>query len=305
MSLLLYHFNSSIRTIRPTLPWVSFFCYNENTMTFSRAAVFYNVHKPQNYLLAEQACAWLRDKNVEAELITSLENLKQTDVLICMGGDGTILRCARAAAKHNVPIFGVNCGTLGFLAACEKADLTAALNALLKGNSQEQARTMLDIRITFPSGEMQKHTALNDCVLRAEKSRALTIEAHFDKRPIPPYFGDGVLVSTPTGSTAYSLAAGGPIITPGVDVLLVTPICPHTLNQRPLILPQKGSLELHPILKTPLDGSCLSIDGQINLTLPPGSAVTVSISPVKARLLTMPERDFFFMLSRKLSWGSR
>ena len=274
-------------------------------MTFSRIAIFYNAHKPQNYLLAEQACTWLRNKNVQTELITSLDNLEQKDLLICMGGDGTILHCARDTAKYNLPIFGVNCGTLGFLAACEKTDLTTALNELLKGNFQEQARTMLDIQVSFPSGDTQKHTALNDCVLRAEKPRALTIEANFDKRPIPPYFGDGVLVSTPTGSTAYSLAAGGPIITPGVDVLLVTPICPHTLNQRPLILPKDGLLELHPVLKTPLDGSCLSIDGQINLSLPPGSAVAISISPVKARLLTMPERDFFFMLNRKLNWGSR
>lgn len=216
-----------------------------------------------------------------------------------------MLRCAREAAPFSIPLLGINCGTLGFLAACEKTDFKEALTELLEGRFSVQERIMLSVRITPPSGSAQELLGLNDCVISADKSRALTVEADFNGRALPPYFGDGVLVSTPTGSTAYALAAGGPIVAPGVEGLLVTPICPHTLTQRPLLLPTDGKLELRPVLKTPLDGACLSIDGQINVSLPAGTRVQIVPGPEKAQLLINPKRDFFTMLNRKLSWGTR
>ena len=274
-------------------------------MQFKYVAVFYNEQKTQNKPFAQDVCAWLQEHHVQARVITSFENLSQTDLLICMGGDGAMLRCAREAAPFNIPLLGINCGTLGFLAACEKTDFKEALTELLEGRFSVQERMMLSVRITPPDGTTQELLGLNDCVISADKSRALTVEADFNGRALPPYFGDGVLVSTPTGSTAYALAAGGPIVAPGVEGLLVTPICPHTLTQRPLLLPTNGKLELRPVLKTPLDGACLSIDGQINVSLPAGTRVQIAPGPVKARLLINPKRDFFTMLNRKLSWGTR
>ncbi|MCQ2410278.1 MAG: NAD(+)/NADH kinase [Elusimicrobiaceae bacterium] len=274
-------------------------------MQFKRVLVFYNEQKTQNKPLAERVAAWLTAHGKTAHVATSFEKLPQTDLLICMGGDGVMLRCAREAAALDVPILGVNCGTLGFLAACEKNDFETTLTDLTNGKLNLQTRNMLDVCVRFTNEETQELLALNDCVLRADKSRALTVQAHFNGRELPPYFGDGVPVSTPTGSTAYALAAGGPIVAPGVEGLLVTPICPHTLTQRPILLPADGKLELIPVLKTPLDGADLTIDGQEIVSLPPGSHVHIAQSSHPARFFISPNRDFLTLLKRKLNWGCR
>ncbi len=274
-------------------------------MSFSRITVFYNAQKPQNRQPAQQAATWLNEHGVTAHTTTDFNNIPQTDLLICMGGDGTMLRCARECTPHHIPLVGVNCGTLGFLAACEKEEMETALADLLAGKFILQERMMLSVCIRFPDNRPHYLLALNDCVIHADKARVLTVEATFDSHSLPPYFGDGVLVSTPTGSTAYALAAGGPIVTPGVEGILVTPICPHTLSQRPILLPAGKKLELYPVLKTPLDGAGLTIDGQENLSLPPHTQVQISPYEHKARFLMNPKRDFFTMLNRKFNWGNR
>ena len=274
-------------------------------MQFERVTVFYNEQKPQNKPLAEKAAAWLMRSGRTATVVTSLDDLTDTSLLICMGGDGALLACAREAAPRRIPLLGINCGTLGFLASCEKTDFEKTLADLTNGKLPLQKRTMLAVHVQFANEDTQDLLALNDCVLRADKTRALTVQATFDGRELPPYFGDGVLISTPTGSTAYALAAGGPIVAPGVEGLLVTPICPHTLTQRPIVLPAQGTLELSPVLKTPLDGADLTIDGQETLTLPAGTRVQITQSPHQAQFFTSSNRDFFTMLNRKLNWGSR
>lgn len=274
-------------------------------MQFERVLVFYNAQKPQNKPLAERVVAWLNARGKTARVVTAFDELPTAHLLICMGGDGAMLRCARETAPLAVPLLGINCGTLGFLAACEKTEFEETLTDLFAGKLTAQERTLLEVHIQFPDKKTKLLLALNDCVLRAEKPRALTINATFNTRALPPYFGDGVLISTPTGSTAYALAAGGPIVAPGVEGLLVTPICPHTLTQRPILLPPNGKLELVPVLKTPLDGADLTIDGQENVTLPPGTRVQITQSPLRAKLFTRPQRDFFTMLNRKLNWGCR
>lgn len=275
-------------------------------MNFKNAAVFYNAHKTHNAPLAEEVCAFLRKHGVHTDLITSLDGLTaETELLVSMGGDGTMLYCARAAAPLGIPIFGINCGTLGFLAACEKEESLPSLQALLNGKCIINERFMLHTRIMDKGAKPREFLAFNDCVLRAAAPRAFLLEACWNGKEIPSYFGDGVIISTPTGSTAYSLASGGPIIEPGVDVLAVTPICPHTLNQRPLILSASGTLTLTPSFKNESDRAACSLDGQINLTLPLGAQVQITRSPIKTKLLCPPERGFFQILNRKLKWGSR
>ncbi len=274
-------------------------------MQFERVTIFYNEQKPQNRPLAEDVAAWLTAHERTAAVVTSLDDLSDTSLLICMGGDGALLACAREAAPHCIPILGINCGTLGFLAACEKEEFKSTLSDLFDNKLILQRRLMLAVRVQLPNDETQDLLALNDCVLHADKTRALTVDATFDGHTLPPYFGDGVLISTPTGSTAYALAAGGPIVAPGVEGILVTPICPHTLTQRPILLPAEGKLELAPVLKTPLDGADLTIDGQETLTLPAGSRVQITQSPYCAQIFTNTKRDFFTMLNRKFNWGSR
>ena len=274
-------------------------------MKISQAIVFYNEQKPQSKPFANEVCDWLGAHQIKARAITSFDNLSGIDLLICTGGDGAMLRCAREAVHFHIPILGINCGSLGFLAACEQTDFQEALSDLLEGKFSIQERIMLAVDIQDEEGKVQHLLALNDCVVRADKPRALTVEANFNTHSLPSYFGDGVLVSTPTGSTAYALAAGGPIVAPGVEGLLVTPICPHSLTQRPLLLPANGKLTLCPQLNTPMDGACLSVDGQINLSLPAGTRVQISNSTLKANFLLNPKRGFFTMLNRKLNWGSR
>lgn len=271
-------------------------------MQLKRIGVFYNQHKSQNYPLAQQAVEILRAKRVDATLLTSLDNLKDIDLVIGMGGDGTMLRCARECAAKNIPIFGINCGTLGFLAAAEKEELSAALDALLAGKYVSHKRLLLQT-VVKTSGNTQIFTAFNDVVLHSSNMRTFYVNATFNGTKMPSYFGDGVIVSTPTGSTAYSLAAGGPIVEPNVEVLVITPICPHSLHQRPIVLPATGLLQLSPSFKNKEDGAIVSFDGQLNLPLEPGAVLELSRAPHEVELLTLPQRGFFGVLHKKLSWG--
>ena len=244
--------------------------------------------------------------NCQTEIITSLEDFQawgKTDLLISLGGDGTLLKCVRYAAPHKTPVFGINCGTLGFLAACEKKEVLNTLAQLLAGHCTRHTRQMLEVHVLQPGKDPQTFTAFNDCILRAAAPRTLLIEAAWNETSVPSYYGDGVIVATPTGSTAYSLAAGGPIVEPSVSVLVVTPICPHSLHQRPIVLPAQGTLQLTPILNYPEDRALVSLDGQTHLSLVAGACVRVKTSPIPALLLCPPDRDFFTVLNRKLDWG--
>ena len=174
-------------------------------MPFTRIAVFYNELKTHVAPLAQQAVALLRTQQVQATLVTGLDHLSGYDLVISMGGDGTMLRCARACAPKNIPVFGINCGTLGFLAAAEKEDLAQAFSTLLDDQCVLQQRLMLQITVR-QNGQQEIFTALNDCVLHPATMRAFYIHATFNGAPMPSYFGDGVIVATPTGSTTILVA---------------------------------------------------------------------------------------------------
>ena len=273
-------------------------------MPITQALIF--LAKEQNRPLAEKIKNYLRTCNCEGQVVTSLDDFTAwdpVDLLISLGGDGTLLKCVRTAAPHKVPVFGINCGTLGFLAACEKEDAFGTLAQLLQGHCSVHARKMLQARLSQPGQPVQTFTAFNDCILRAAAPRTLLIEAAWNDTDVPPYYGDGVIVSTPTGSTAYSLAAGGPIVEPSVNVLVVTPICPHSLHQRPLVLPPDGTLTLTPVLNYSQDRALLSLDGQTNLSLAAGAKLEIQIAPTPGLLVFPEEREFFRVLHRKLNWG--
>ncbi len=271
-------------------------------MQLKHIGVFYNQHKAQNQPLAQQAVDFLRAKHIKATMLTSLDHLEDIDLVISMGGDGTMLRCARECAPKQIPIFGINCGTLGFLAAAEKEELTAALDALLAGKYISHKRLLLQA-VVKTSQNTKIFTAFNDVVLHSANLRTFYVNATFNGTKMPSYFGDGVIVSTPTGSTAYSLAAGGPIVEPNVEVIVITPICPHSLHQRPMVLPATGLLQLSPSFKNKEDGAIVSFDGQLNLPLEPGAVLELSRAPRAIELLTLPQRGFFDVLHKKLSWG--
>ena len=268
-------------------------------MQFSRAAVFYNPDKPQNAPLAQKVCDLLRANGLTTDLLTDLDQLSEHDLLVSMGGDGTILHCARATAPKQIPIFGINCGTLGFLAATEKDRLEQDLTALLQGKCVLHKRLMIAAQV-----ENQTYYAFNDCVLRTDESRAFETRAVWNEAELPSYYGDGVIVASPTGSTAYSLAAGGPIIEPSVPVFTLTPVCPHSFYQRPLVIPAQGVLTLSPVLKADSTKAFISLDGQKNVSVARGKSVVITRSPYDAQLLCLPGRYFFAILHRKLHWGN-
>lgn len=269
---------------------------------FNRIGVFYNDSKTHILPLAQEAVGFLCKKHIRAELLTSLEHPESYDLIISMGGDGTMLRCARACAPNNIPVLGINCGTLGFLAAAEKEEMPLALQALLDGKCTSHKRLMLQA-VVRDNGTERTFTALNDCVLHAANMRVFTVNCTFNGTSLPAYFGDGTIVSTPTGSTAYSLAAGGPIVEPDVAVFVITPVCPHSLHQRPMVLSANGKLHLTPAFKNTEDRAIVSIDGQIHLPLTQGAEIEISRAPFTVELLTLPARGFFTVLHKKLSWG--
>lgn len=278
-------------------------------MKFKRAVIFYNAFKTHNRPLAEELLALARQKNLRADILTDLSLLpaqQGADLVVCLGGDGSTLQAARAAAPLGLPVFSINCGTLGFLSGCEVQNCRQALGDVLDGKGIINPRFMLHAAVKTANGALiGEGLAFNDCVIRSAQARAFSLETDFNGRELQKYFGDGIIVSTPTGSTAYSLAAGGPIIAPDVDVFLLTPICPHSLGQRPLILPADGAIIFTPAFKYPEDQATASLDGQINFPLQAGSRVIISRSPVRAQLITLPGRDFFNILSQKLKWGNR
>ena len=262
--------------------------------------------KEEHLPLAEKLLSSLHADNLHAQIISTPEPLPGTDLLIGLGGDGTILKCVRAAAPLNIPVLGINCGTLGFLSAGEEEEMRPIVAAILHNDYVVKERTLLEVRVSSPEKKIQTFTAFNDCILRSATPRILPLQALWNKTPLPSYKGDGVIVATPTGSTAYSLAAGGPIVEPSVDAIVVTPICPHSLHQRPLVLPASGKLTLIPTPKYKEDGVLCSLDGQINLPLSMNAKVEITRAPFSAKLIfprTAPTGDFFKVLSRKLNWG--
>ncbi|HSL69027.1 MAG TPA: NAD(+)/NADH kinase [Longimicrobiales bacterium] len=229
----------------------------------------------------------------------------EIDLLITMGGDGTLLRGARLVAESHVPVLGVNFGHLGFLTSIAPDELEAGLASVLGGNYWLDERFTLDAVVEAKSGERAgSYNALNDAVLHKGGFARVVRLAVFigpDRQEIGSYTADGIIVATPTGSTAYSLSAGGPIVVPTVDCILATPICPHTLVIRPLVIP--ASEEILVEVLTPTSEMILTIDGQDGEHLQPGDRLIVCRGQPTVRLVRLPGQTFFKTLRRKLHWA--
>jgi len=227
---------------------------------------------------------------------------EKAELLIVIGGDGTLLAVAREAGARPVPILGVNQGTLGFLAEVAPEELDAVLDQVLAGSLAVVRRTRLRVRAMRGDQELMQALALNDAVInRSDLSRMIDVETWTDGEPVTTYRGDGLIVATPTGSTAYTLSAGGPILMPGSRALVLTPICPHGLSQRPVVLPDTSRIEMHVF---PREGTAqLTLDGQVAVTLETGDRVLVEASEHPAHFVVSPFRSRFDVLRTKLGWG--
>lgn len=225
------------------------------------------------------------------------------DLAIVLGGDGTLLRAAKAASPLGLPVLGVNTGHLGFLTEMEAGELLPSLDGILSGEWQVEERMMLRARVMRRGQEAMEGEALNDAVIaRGTLARMVHFTARVGTIPVADYAADGVIVATPTGSTAYSLSAGGPILHPGLSVLLVTPICPHTFNARSLVVPggEAVTVELHDPGEV-----LLQLDGQTVGPLLPGDEVVVERAPQVARLVRRSPFRFYDVLRRKLAEPQR
>ena len=227
------------------------------------------------------------------------------DVLAVLGGDGTFLYGASLVADHGVPIFGVNLGSLGFITPYARSETSAAFGDLLAGRLPVEERIRLAVTIRSVLGQptsIPTRSAVNDAVLTQRSlARLLDLEARLDDAMIATYKADGLIVSTPTGSTAYTLAAGGPVLTPDVQAMVLTPICPHTLTHRPLVFRPDSRLEIRNASDGPVT---LTIDGQWGHELASGASIEVRRAAQPLRVYRSP-RGFFGILREKLSWGER
>jgi NAD+ kinase len=226
------------------------------------------------------------------------------DLLIVLGGDGTLLSGARALRGRQVPILAVNLGGLGFLTSVTLEEMYPLLEQVLAGEFLSSERMMLDAEIVRGGKPEEKETALNDAVAnKAERARMLDFDVYVDRNHVGRYRADGLIVATPTGSTAYSLAAGGPILHPDLNSFVITPICPHMLTNRPLVISGTARVEID--FAAAADPAYLTLDGQVGYQLEPTDRVTITKSASKVVLVRPPNKSYFEILRSKLRWGER
>jgi len=227
----------------------------------------------------------------------------QVDLLIVLGGDGTLLSMARAVGDLGVPILGVNLGGLGFLTATTLEEMLPALEAVRVGAMAIEERMVLGARLIRNGQTVGEYSALNDVVItKSAMSRIVDLSVSVGGRHATAYRADGLIISTPTGSTAYNLSTGGPILFPTMDAVVLTPIAPHTLSNRPIVIPASERIEV-----TLLDDQdvMLTMDGQVGVPLRERDTVEVQKAAARIRLLRFPQKDFFSVLRTKLKWGER
>lgn len=265
------------------------------------------------HAVVERVVRFAREHGLELELEEGLDDgsapvldparVGQLDLLLTLGGDGTLLRGARLIAPYGVPVLGVNLGHLGFLTSLGPSELEPGLEAALTGGAELDERMVLAAS-TAPAGGAQRESflAFNDAVLhRGGVARMIRIAVHAHGQEVGTYSADGIILATPTGSTAYSLSAGGPIVSPAVDCIVATPICPHTLAVRPLILSAAETVVVEVL--PPSEELILTVDGQESASLRPGDRLVVRRAPTPLRLVRLEGQTFFSTLRRKLRWG--
>lgn len=261
---------------------------------------------------------WLRERDIEAFIdretgaimnmyehcLTRNEMPAKADLLIVLGGDGTLLATARALNRKPVPILAVNLGGLGFLTETTCEELYPTLEMVVAGTHQTDRRVQIEGELIRADEILTPFLALNDVVLnKGAIARIIDFELRVNGELVSTYKSDGLIVSTPTGSTAYSLAAGGPIVTPSVEAFLITPICAHTLTQRPLVLPNTVNVEV--TVKSLREAAYLTVDGQVGIATHSEDLVRIRKADSYVELVRPPATPYFEILRKRLKWGER
>lgn len=274
-------------------------------------------HAPGLAELLHHLLPWLAQRHVEVFLDTETASAigassgyekaalpHMVEWMLVLGGDGTLLSVARLLEERDIPILGVNLGSLGFLTETTAQELCARLENVLKGHYTIQPRLRLKAVIHRQHGErLPQPAVLNDAVInKGALARIISLETYVDGLYLTTYRADGLIVATPTGSTAYSMAAGGPILYPNIHAFILTPICPYTLGQRPLVLPDTAKIEV--ILQTPNEDVLVTLDGQVGIPLYYRDVVEIQCTARPIKLMRTVKRDHYFeILRQKLKWG--
>lgn len=222
------------------------------------------------------------------------------DLCVIFGGDGTLLSVARDLVEHELPLLGVNVGKLGFLAGFTVEDFTAHLDGIIADGMPCEERLMFSVRLSTDDASVF-HAANDVAVTAGEPFRMIDLRVDQGRRCIAQYLGDGLVVSTPTGSTGYSLSAGGPILQPGVNAVVITPVSPHALSLRPMVVCPETPLTITATDVNP--GTTMTIDGQIRRPLKEGASVEIAVSEKALRIVRHPDHEYFETLAEKLHWG--
>jgi len=267
--------------------------------SYTISLIKYLEEKGIKVLLSPEAA----EKIEHPELACDKEKIgKNSDFIISLGGDGTFFRTARSFAPYNLPLLGINLGGLGFLTEIPASRFKESLEKILSGKYVMEKRLMLETKIFREDEKIKTFLALNDVVIsKGAVSRIINLKTFVSGEFVTTYAADGLVISTPTGSTAYSLSTGGPVVCPNLKVIILSPICAHTLSVRPLIISQKNKIEI--ILEPPSDKVLLTIDGQIGFELKDRDTIKVEKAKCEASLIRLEEASFFKTLRTKFGWS--
>ena len=279
-----------------------------------------NYRKEEYYVILQKVYSILKDENVEFLISSDLEKntefeipneyiimefsqlLEKCDVLFAIGGDGTILSTVRRLEQNMKPIMGIHIGGLGFLSECTEKNLKESINSILNNEYLISQRMLLEVQVSPPNDAIQTLWALNDIVVdHGPSARLLKAEVQVSNHYLNTFEGDGVIFSTPTGSTAYSLSAGGPIIYPSMDSITVTPICPHSLSARPIVLRSTETITMS--FPEPYDGISLAVDGQIKVLIDDQTQIKITKAKHSAQIISLPGNGYFKTLRTKMGWS--
>ena len=281
-----------------------------------KIGIICKVGRPEPADMLKGLLPWLREEgydvflDIETAQVLRTEGFSRAlipelvDVIIVLGGDGTMLSVARLVGGRGVPILGINLGGLGFITEVNREELYAVVSKVLSGDCTQEERIMLTAVVRRRDEAIADFIVLNDVVInKGALARITDMEAYVNNIYVTTFKADGLIIATPTGSTAYSLAAGGPILYPTLNSIILTPICPHTLTNRPIVLPDDFKVEV--VLKSASEDVFLTLDGQVGFSLRNNDVVEVKKSVSKTKLLIPCERDYFQVLRKKLKWGER
>ena len=287
-------------------------------MPLRTVAIFAKVHAPRCQSVAGELISWLAERGctplVEEHLarhigypggITPEEIREQAELVVVLGGDGTLISVSRLMCGSDVPILGINLGSLGFLTETTVEEMYPRLEKCLDGSPHISARMMLDVAVFRKGAEIRHGTVLNDVVInKGALARIVDLETRVNGQFLTTFKADGLIVSTPTGSTGYSMSAGGPIIHPHMSCIVITPICPHTLTNRPIVITDDSTVSV--TVTSSFDEMVyLTLDGQVGIELTEGDSVEIRRAPKTINLVTSKTRDYFEVLRTKLKWGER